>query len=54
MQQEVGWLATHQPDLLSCLLPLQESGRSKKWAIANYVMHRSLLRAADIRNQVHA
>lgn len=30
----------------------EESGRSKKWAIENHVMHRSMLRAADIRNQV--
>lgn len=30
----------------------EESKRSKKWAVANHVMHRSLLRAADIRSQV--
>lgn len=45
--------AADQPRRSPPLLPAasQESGRSKKWAIANYVMHRSLLRAADIRNQ---
>lgn len=32
----------------------EESGRSKKWAIENHVMHRSMLRAADIRNQLQA
>lgn len=30
----------------------EESGRSKKWAVAHRVMHRSLLHAADIRSQV--
>lgn len=30
----------------------EQSGRSKKWAVAHRVMHRSLLRAADIRAQV--
>ncbi|KAI3425228.1 hypothetical protein D9Q98_008996 [Chlorella vulgaris] len=32
----------------------EESKRSKKWAVANHVMHRSLLRAADIRSQLQA
>ncbi|KAL4419831.1 hypothetical protein ABPG75_006929 [Micractinium tetrahymenae] len=31
-----------------------ESGRSKKWAVAHRVMHRSMLRAADIREQLQA
>ncbi|KAI7836590.1 hypothetical protein COHA_009551 [Chlorella ohadii] len=46
--------AVAEGDLISYLnvwKAWEESGRSKKWAIANYVMHRSLLRAADIRNQ---
>lgn len=30
----------------------EENGRSGKWAAANYVAHRSMLRAADIRNQL--
>ncbi len=32
----------------------EQSGRSKKWAVAHRVMHRSMLRAADIREQVRA
>ena len=28
------------------------SGRSRKWAYANHVAHRSMLRAADIRDQL--
>ena len=32
----------------------EAAGRSKKWAVAHRVMHRSLLRAADIRGQVGA
>ena len=31
-----------------------ESGRSKRWAAANHVSHRSMLRAADIRGQLEA
>ena len=30
----------------------EESGRSRQWAGANRVMHRNMLRAADIRSQV--
>lgn len=29
----------------------EESGRNKRWAVAHRVMHRNMLRAADIRNQ---
>ncbi|KAL4435416.1 hypothetical protein ABPG77_006178 [Micractinium sp. CCAP 211/92] len=32
----------------------EQSGRSKKWAVAHRVMHRSMLRAADIREQLQA
>lgn len=30
----------------------EASGRSKRWAVDNRVMHRTMLRAADIRSQV--
>lgn len=32
----------------------EEAGRSKQWAISRRVMHRNLLRAADIRAQLQA
>jgi hypothetical protein len=32
----------------------EESGRNKRWAVDNRVMHRTMLRAADIRCQVGA
>lgn len=47
--------AVAEGDLISYLnvwRAWEESGRSKKWAIANHVMHRTMLRAADIRSQV--
>eukprot|EP00887_Chlorella_sp_A99_P002951 scaffold24.g2951.t1 len=31
-----------------------ESGRSRRWAAANFVSHRSMLRAADVRGQLEA
>ncbi len=31
----------------------ETSGRSGRWAAANYLNHRTLLRAADIRTQLH-
>lgn len=46
--------AVAEGDLISYLnvwRAWEESGRSKKWAVAHRVMHRNLLRAADIRNQ---
>lgn len=30
----------------------EESGRSRKWSYKNFINHRTMLRAADIRNQL--
>jgi ATP-dependent RNA helicase DDX35 len=47
--------AVGQGDLLTYLNIWQgweESGRNKKWSYTNFVSHRSMLRVADVRNQL--